>query len=570
MQGALGACTGGRGISYKITRTDLAPMLHLNAMSMTQARPGIYDAIVIGAGHNGLVTAGYLAKARLKVAVFEKRWIEGGCAVTEEKWPGFKISTCAYVNSLFRPEIVDDLELKRFGYEMLPRNPSSFTPLPDGRHFFLGPDRRMCLGQIAKFSTRDAQAYPAYEAFLLEIAAILEPLMRMTPPDFSRIRWSELSSYIPYLLKKRGVLKNRWSDVLRLLTGSAADMLNAWFESNELKATLATDAVIGANASPSTPGTAYVLFHHVMGECDGARGVWGYMRGGMGGLTQSIAKSCRSLGVDIFTGAEVEKIRIDRGAAAGIVIKGGADFQARVVVSNATADITFNRLTDRNELPADFLSNVSRINYDSASVKINLALSQLPDFKACPGSEPGPQHRGTIHICPDLDYMERAFADSIAGRTSTAPILECTIPSVIDDTLAPLGCHVMNMFVQYGPYQLSSGTTWEEQREAFGDRCIDLLAQYAPNIKNAILHREVLTPLDLEREFSLTGGNIFHGRMTLDQMFSMRPVPGFANYRSPIRGLYLCGSGAHPGGGVMGAPGMNAARQIIRDKVWQR
>lgn len=529
-----------------------------------------YDAIVVGAGHNGLVTAAYLAKAGLRVAIFERRHVEGGCAVTEEKWPGFKISTCAYVNSLFRPEIVAELELKKFGYEMLARSPSSFTPLPDARHLFLGPDQRMCREQIAKFSARDAETYPDYEAFLLEVAAILEPIMRMPPPDFSRLAWSDLSNYLPFMLTKRRALKKRWPDLVRLLAGSAADLLNAWFASDELKATLATDAIIGANASPSTPGTAYVLFHHVMGECDGARGVWGYMRGGMGGLTQSIAKACRSLGVKISTGAEVDKIRVQRGAAAGIILKSGQEYRARVVVSNADPNITFNRMIGRDELPAEFVNHVARINYDSASVKINLALSELPDFKACPGIAAGPQHRGTIHICPDMDYMERAFADSIAGLPSKAPILECTIPSVIDDTIAPPGRHIMNIFVQYGPYHLKTGTTWDEEREAFGDRCLDVLTQYAPNLKNAVLHREVLTPLDLEREYSLTGGNIFHGRMTLDQMFSMRPVPGFASYRTPIRGIYICGSGAHPGGGVMGTPGLNAAHQILRDRVWKR
>jgi phytoene dehydrogenase-like protein len=537
---------------------------------VNQGRTDTYDAIVIGAGHNGLVAAAYLAKAGLKVAVFEKRHIEGGCAVTEEKWPGFKVSTCAYVNSLFRPDIVADLELRKFGYEMLPRNPSSFTPLPDGRYLLLGPDQRMCREQIAKFSARDAEAYPDYEAFLAEIGGVLEPVMRMIPLNFGRLGWSDISSYLPFVLKKRALLKRRWSEIVRLLTGSAADMLNAWFESDELKATLATDAIIGANAGPGTPGTAYILFHHVMGECEGARGVWGYMRGGMGGLTQSLAKACRKHGVEIFTGAAVEKIHVRRGAAAGVILKGGVEYQAGVVVCNADPNVTFNRLIDSRELPGEFLSKVRLINYDSASIKINLALSQLPDFVACPGLDPGPQHRGTIHICPDMHYMDRAFADSAAGRPSGEPILECTIPSVIDDSLAPPGNQVMNIFVQYGPYQLKTGTTWDQERERFADRCLDVLARYAPNIKSAVLHREVLTPVDLEREFSLTGGNIFHGRMTLDQMFSMRPVPGFADYRTPLKGLYLCGSGTHPGGGVMGTPGLNAARQVIRDKLWRR
>jgi phytoene dehydrogenase-like protein len=524
-----------------------------------------YDAIVVGAGHNGLVAAAYLAKAGLKTAVFEARSVVGGAAVTEELWPGFKVSRCAYVNSLFQPDIVRDLGLKKFGFEMLPRNPSSFTPFPDGRSLMLGPDRALVHREISKFSVRDAESYPRYEAAIEEIAVLLEPVMRMVPPDPAHLGLADLWNYGGLGFRNRSTLKRRWPDLVRTLTGSGTDFLDQWFESEQLKVTLATDAVIGANASPSLPGTAYILLHHVMGECDGVRGVWGYMRGGMGSLSESIAAACRAMGVAVHIDSPVERIQVRGGVVTGVVVRGGDEYTARIVASGADPHVTFSRLMDAKALPAEFLARVGRINYDSASVKINLALAELPDFSAVRGVRPGPQHRGTIHICPDLQFIESAFADSLMRCPSRAPMLECTIPSVVDPTVAPAGKHVMNIFSQYGPYRLREGLTWETEREAYGDRCVDLLAEYAPNIKGAILHREVLTPVDLEREFHLTGGNIFHGRMSLDQMFSMRPVPGFAAYRTPVRGLYLCGSGAHPGGGVMGLPGRNAARTILKD-----
>jgi phytoene dehydrogenase-like protein len=345
-----------------------------------------YDAIIIGAGHNGLVTAGYLARAGHKVAVFEARHVVGGCAVTEEPFPGFKFSSLSYVNSLFRPEIIRDLKLKDFGFEMLPRSPSSFTPFPSGKHLLLGPDKEMTHGEIAKFSRRDADRYPEYEAMLEHLAEVLEPMMAMTPLTPNKSSFGDYFSYLGFLLKKRGALKRDWAELMRFLTGSAADMLNYWFESEELKVTLASDAVIGANASPSTPGTSYVLFHHVMGECNGVRGVWGYMRGGMGGLSNSIANSCRAMGVDIFTSSPVERILVKDGKAVGVVAN-GKEYESRIVASNATPRITFERLLAADDLPAEFLAGVRRINYDSASLKINLALSEVPDFTACPGAK---------------------------------------------------------------------------------------------------------------------------------------------------------------------------------------
>ncbi|MFN8846827.1 MAG: phytoene desaturase family protein [Bdellovibrionales bacterium] len=523
-----------------------------------------YDAIIIGGGHNGLVTAGYLAKAGHKVAVFEKRYTVGGCAVTEETFPGFKFSSLSYVNSLFKPQIIADLKLREFGFEMLPRNPSSFTPFLNGKSLLLGPDKDLVRREISKFSTKDAERYPQYEALLEEMAEVLEPMMTMTPPNPGNIHFSDLTGLGGLLFKNRKKLKHNWPELMRFLTGSATDMLNHWFESEELKTTLATDAVIGANASPSMPGTSYILFHHVMGECNGVRGVWGYMRGGMGGLTQSLAKSCTALGVDIFTSMPVQKIMIQNGKAKG-VIADGKEIGAKIVASGADPNMTFLKLVDEQDLPESFLQNVRRINYDSASVKINFALSELPDFKAMPGKNLGPQHMGTIHICPDMQYIEEAYSDSVAGRPSRNPILECTIPTSVDNTLAPAGQHVMNMFVQYGPYNLKNGQTWDQIKDSFADRCVEIMNEYAPNFKNSILHRQVISPLDMEREYSITGGSLFHGRMSLDQMFHMRPVPGYANYRTPVQNLYLCGSGAHPGGGVMGTPGLNAAQEILKD-----
>jgi phytoene dehydrogenase-like protein len=529
-----------------------------------------YDIAVIGGGHNGLVTAAYLAKAGLKVAVFEKRHVLGGCAVTEELWPGFQVSRLSYVNSLFRPEIIRDLELKKFGFEMLPRNPSSFTPYPDGRTLLLGSDRVSNQREIAKFSKKDAEQYPLYEDALTELSQILEPVMGMVPINPSKLPLGQVTDYLKFGWKNRKMLRSRWPDLTRFLAGSASDMLNDWFESDELKSTLATDAVIGANASPSSPGTAYMLFHHVMGECNGVRGVWGYMRGGMGKLSQSVADAAKSHGAEIFLDASVASLKMSNGRVHGLVLSDGREFTAKVVVSNADPNVTFNKIVGAQNLPDTFVRDVRRINYDSASVKINLALSELPNFKAMPGITAGPQHQGTIHICPSLQYIEDGYSDSVAGRPSKNPVLECSIPSVVDETLTPAGKHVMNIFTQYFPNKLRPGLDWKEEKEKFLVTCIDLLNQYAPNLKASVLHSEILTPQDLEQEWSITGGNILHGRLSPDQMFNMRPVPGYADYRTPVAGLYLCGAGTHPGGGVMGTPGLNASKIILKDQAWKR
>jgi phytoene dehydrogenase-like protein len=520
-----------------------------------------FDAIIIGAGHNGLVTACYLARAGWKVLVLERRYLVGGACVTEEVFPGFKVSTAAYVNSLFRKEIIRDLRLAEHGFAVLERNPSSFSPFADGRYLLLGPDGAQNRREIAKFSARDAENYPKYEAMLGRVADVIEPTLLQRPPNVLRPGLRDLWNLfkLSRAFRKMGT---GVSEAIEVLTGPARTILDRWFESEQLKATLATDAIIGAMAAPSMPGTAYVLFHHVMGETNGKRGVWAYVKGGMGGLTQALAGAAKGYGVVVRTEAPVARILVRDGAVTGVALADGTEYRAKVVASNADANVTFNHLLDNRLLPPAFAEAVNRISYDSASLKINVALSELPDFTACPGTQPGPQHRGTVHLCPDQDYIEHAYDDAKYGRPSANPVLECTLPSAVDPSVAPPGKHLLSMFVQYAPYKLRAGN-WDETKEGFADRCFDLLNEYAPNFKRSVIARQVLSPLDLERTFGLTGGNIFQGAMPLNQLFFLRPVPGFADYRTPIRGLYLCGSAAHPGGGVIGAAGWNAARTIL-------
>jgi len=524
-----------------------------------------YDVVIIGAGHNGLVAACYLAKAGRKVLVLESRELVGGCAITEEVIPGYRFSRLAYVNSLFRPEIIRELRLRDYGFEMLPREPSSFTPFPNGKHLFLGPDTELNRREISKFSSRDADAYERYEAMLGRMVEVLEPTLDRPPPN-PLAGLSSPGDLLSMLRLGRGArrLGSEIYPFLAMLTGSAKRLLDEWFESEELKVTLATDAVIGAMASPRTPGTAYVLFHHVMGETDGARGVWGYVRGGMGALSEAIASAARDLGVEIRTGCPVESILVENGTAKGVRTVSGDEIAAGKVFSNAGPQITFGKLLPADLLDESFRRSIDALDFSSATFKLNLALSELPDFTACPGREPGPQHRGTIHISPTLDYIERAYNEARAGMPSTEPILECTIPSVLDPSLAPEGHHVMSMFIQYAPYELAEGS-WDELRDDFARTCIRLLESYAPGFEKSVVGYDAISPLDMEREFSLTGGNIFHGAMTPDQLFFQRPVGGWSGYKTPVDGLYLCGAGAHPGGGVLGACGRNAARVALKD-----
>ncbi|MEZ6050992.1 MAG: NAD(P)/FAD-dependent oxidoreductase [Planctomycetaceae bacterium] len=535
----------------------------------------MYDAVLIGAGHNALVCAHDLAAAGWKVLVVERRHLVGGCCVTEELWPGYRINPAAYVVSLLLPEIERDMRLADYGYEVLARNPSSFTPFEDGRYLILGPDTGLNRKEIAKFSTRDADAYPRYEEFLTRVAERLEPVLSLAPPDLLPLPKSWRKRTVGDKLRnaRRGwdlykaleQLEEELPETIELLTGSATALLDRWFESDELKGTLATDAIIGTFQPPSSPGTAYVLLHHVMGSSGGARGVWGYVKGGMGRLSDAMAASAIDQGAEIRTNCAVESIITKDGHASGVRLEGGEEIQAQTVISGVDAHLTFERFLSSEVLPEAFLKAVKRIDYSSASMKINLAVSELPNFTCLPGNqEPGPQHRGTIHIGSTPEYVERAYDDAKYGEPSAHPVIEMTIPSAVDPTLAPPGHHILSCFVQYAPYHLKTGT-WDERKEEFADRCLAEIERYAPNVPDSVLHRQVVSPVDLERIFGLTGGNIFQGAMPLHQLFSMRPVPGWSDYRTPLSGLYLCGAATHPGGGVMGACGRNAAREILRD-----
>jgi len=532
-------------------------------MSANRNPSTVWDAVIVGGGHNGLVTAAYLARAGLKTLVLERRELVGGCAVTEEVWPGYRVSTAAYLVSLLQERVVRDLELERFGYSVDPKDPPFFSPFPDGRYLFTWKEPQRTLEEIAKYSRRDAAAYPAYEELIERLAVVVESLLLTTPPALPPRGIGDVIDYLKLAAKFRGLPAKDLAALVKIFTQSATDFLDDWFESDELKVTLATDGVIGANGGPRSPGTAYILLHHCMGGVEGRRGVWGFVRGGMGAVSEAMAASAKSRGAVIRTGAAVERVLVRDGRAAGVVLEGGEEITAKLVASNLDPRLTFLKLVEERVLPDEFVHAIRRYRCEGTSCKINLALSGLPDFLALPGS-PGPQHRATMHICPSMEYIERAWDDAKYGSPSRSPLIEMTIPTMYDASLAPEGRHIMGIFLQYAPYKLRHGT-WDEMREPFGDRVIELIAEYAPNIRSIIVERQVLTPLDLERRFGITGGNIFHGEMSLDQMFVMRPVAGSAQYRTPLAGLYLCGSGAHPGGGVMGAPGYNAAREILRD-----
>ncbi len=522
-----------------------------------------FDVIIIGAGHNGLVTAAYLARAGRKVLVLESREMVGGCAVTEEVWPGYKVSTASYLVSLMQEKVVRELELARYGYEIIPKDPAFFSPFPDGRHLFMWQDRNKTLAEIAKFSVKDAEAYPKYEAHLERLAQVAESLLLTTPPEFPPKGVGDFIDYVKLLGRMRGLSQKEMVGLVKIFTQSAADLLDEWFESEQLKVTLATDGVIGANGGPKSAGTAYILLHHCMGGVNGHRGLWGFARGGMGAVSNAIADSARASGVTIRTNASVAKILVREGRVRGVALASGEEIGAKMVASNLDPKRTFLELMDAADLPPDFLDGIRKFRIEGTSLKMNLALRGLPEFTAYPGA-PGPQHGATMHICPSVEYIERAWDDAKYGAPSRSPLIEMTIPTMYDPTLAPPGHHIMGIFLQYAPYTLKD-TNWDRERKRYSERIIDVIEEYCPNIRDIIVDYQTLSPLDLERRFGITGGNIFHGEMSLDQMFVLRPLAGYARYRTPVRGLYLCGSGAHPGGGVMGAPGHNAAREMLKD-----
>ncbi len=519
--------------------------------------------VVIGGGHNGLVCAAYLARAGARVTLLERREVLGGSCVTEELWPGYRVSRAAYVLSLFRPRILRELRLERFGLRLLPRSPSSLTPLPDGGSLVLGADRAANVAEIRRFSARDAAVYPRYEALLERIAGAVEPMLDAPPPELPLRRLRDLR---PWLLALRAGLRlgRELPRAARLLLAPARELLEEWFDSEPLRSTLATDAVIGAFASPSTPGTGSVLFHHAMGSLGGGRGVWAYVAGGMGALSAALADAARAAGATCRTSAEVASI-LTRGARArGVALVDGEEIPADAVVSGADPARTLTLLDAREALPDDFHRALATLDYRSPVVKLNLALGRLPLFNL-EGREPS-SLAGTIHMGPlDLDALELAFAQACAGGVSERPLIELTLPSVIDPDLAPAGRHVASIFAQYAPARAMDDPDWPALRDRMRDRVLAVVDELAPGFSDSIEALEVLAPPDLERVFGLTSGNIFHGAMRPDRLLSLRPAPGWSRYRTPLRGLYLCGAGTHPGGGVMGAPGRNAAGEIVHD-----
>ncbi|MED6251724.1 Pyridine nucleotide-disulfide oxidoreductase domain-containing protein 2 [Ataeniobius toweri] len=541
-----------------------------------------YDALIIGGGHNGLVAAAYLQKGGVKTAVLERRHVLGGAAVSEEIFPGFHFSRCSYLLSLLRPQICRELELKKHGLKVYMREPHSFTPmLEEGmkgappRSLTLGSDLAKNQDEIGKFSPKDAKAYPEFLAHLEKLATAIHPLLDSPPVDICGVTAGSLRKRLAAAKTLMPVVKcglklgGNIPDFYEIITAPIMKVLTQWFDSEPLRATLATDGVIGAMTSPSNPGSGYVLLHHVMGELEKEKGAWGYVEGGMGGVSQAIAKAAQSYGVDVFTEKDVGQILVDSdGAAKGVALKDGTEIHSKVVLSNATPYVTFKNLTPKGALSEEFIKAIDQIDYTSPVTKINVAVDKLPNFLASPtpDDKPGPHHQCSIHLnCENVDILEAAYKEAKNGRPSARPMVEMTIPSVLDPTLAPSGCHAVSLFTQFTPYHIE-GKEWTEQdREAFADTVFDWVEQYAPGFKTSIVGRDILSPPDLERIFGLTGGNIFHGSMSLDQLYLARPLPSLSDYRSPLKGLYLCGSGCHPGGGVMGSPGWNAALTVISD-----
>ena len=526
-----------------------------------------YDVIVIGGGHNGLVNAAYLAKAGRKVLVLERRHVLGGAAVTEEIFPGFKFSVASYVVSLLRPEIIRDLDLPRHGLEILPLD-GTFTPMPGGDYLWRVNDHAKTRREIARHSKLDAEAYDEYGRAMVEMGRFVKPILSMTPPDPTSLDPRGLMDLFGLGRRFQALGAQDKYNQVQLMTMSAVDFLDQWFETDVLKATMSASGIIGTFLGVRSPGTAYVLLHHYMGEIDGAFRSWGFARGGTGAISNAIADAAREAGVEIRTETAVSKIIVKDGAVAGVVLANGDYITADVVSSSVDPNLTFLQMVGTEHLPDEFVEDVRRYKYRGSSGKVNLALDALPNFTAIPGD--GPHLRGAISISPSVDYMERAYDEAKYGRYSRRPYIDMVIPSLTDPSVAPPGKHVMSCFVQYAPYNLKEGGTWDDHREAFGDTVIDTIAEHAPNIKDIILHRQVLTPLDIERTFGLTEGNIFQGELTLEQLFFLRPAPGWAQYVTPVKSLYMCGSATHPGGGIMGAPGKNAALRILKDSKGSR
>ena len=520
-----------------------------------------YDAIIIGGGHNGLITAAYLARAGLKVVVLEKRYLVGGATVTEEIVPGFKFSVFSYVVSLLRPEIVRELNLPAHGLRTLPLE-STFTPMENGDYLVRWADAHQTYREIARHSRRDADTYSDFGRLMYHMVKAVKPILGTVPPDLAHLNPRSLLDSAQLGKHFLGMAPDKLYAFIKLMTMSSADYLDEWFETEALKATMSASGIIGTFLGPRSPGTAYVLLHHYMGEIDGVFRAWGMPKGGTGAVADAIASSARSFGAEIRVNAPVEQVIVRNGRCVGVALENGDELYANVVASSLTPQLSFLKLVDDKELPSDFTAAIRKFRYRGSSAKVNLALDSLPSFTALPGD--GPHLRGAMSISPTIDYLERAYDDAKYGNYSQRPYMDIIIPSLIDPDMAPPGKHVMSCFVQYAPYHLAEGT-WDDKRDAFGDTVIDTLAQFAPNIKDIIIDRQIVTPLDIERTTGLTEGNIFQGELSLQQLFFLRPAPSWAQYRTPINNYYQCGSGTHPGGGIMGAPGRLAALEILKD-----
>jgi phytoene dehydrogenase-like protein len=520
-----------------------------------------YDAIIIGGGHNGLVNAAYLARAGKRVLVLERRHVLGGATVTEEIFPGFKYTVLSYVVSLLRPEIIRELDLPSHGLEILPLE-STVTPLPNGDYLGRWADHDQTRRELYRHSPRDADAYDDYGKLMYHLAYAVKPIVGMVPPDPTSLSVKDLRGLLKVGKHFRSLGEEQFHALFKLMTMSSSDFLDEWFETVPLKATMSASGIIGTFLGPRSPGTAYVLLHHYMGELDGAFRAWGFARGGTGAIAESIAGAARRFGAEIRTEAGVAQVTVKDGRATGVVLDNGDEISARVVVSGLDPKQTFLNLVEANQLPGDFVDTIRRFKIRGSSGKVNLSLSELPNFTCLPGV--GPHLRGAISISPSVDYIERAYDDAKYGDFSRRPYMDIIIPSMIDPGMAPPGKHVMSIFVQYAPSDLTGG--WNEtKREAFGDAVIDTLSQYAPNLPSAILHRQVMTPWDMERDMGLTQGNIFHGELSLHQLFFLRPAPAWCDYRTPIKDYYQCGSGTHPGGGISGWSGRLAALNVLKD-----
>ncbi len=512
------------------------------------------DAIIIGAGHNGLVAAGYLARAGKKVLVLEQRDRVGGACTLEEPFPGFTMSPCAYVVSLLRPEIIRDLELHRYGFEAYVKDPQMFVPYQDGKYLFLRASTEKTIEGIRELSPHDAEAYPRFLRFFDRASEILNPILLEEPPSVADLA---------------GRFRGEDEEIYRyLMFGNLYDMLADYFESDYLRAAFAGQGVIGSFIGPKTPGSVYVMWHHMFGEVNGEQGMWGYVRGGMGRISFAMAASAEAHGARIRTDTRVAKILVNNGKAEGVRLENGEELRADIVLSNADPKRTFLQFCADADLNKGFLKRIAKFKTDSAVIKLNVALKELPSFRCLPGTTPGLQHAGACEISPTPDWVQDAYEDAAHGELSRKPYIEAYMQSSTDPTIAPAGKHTISMFCQYAPYHLK-GRPWSEAvKNEMADRIVATMTEFAPNFADAIIDRQVLSPVDIEQRYGMSNGNIFHGEITPDQLFSLRPTPECAHYRTPIEGLYLCGSGTHPGGGVMGAPGHNAAQAVLSD--WRK